>query len=66
MAIGNDYYHWHMEILPKLIQVGGFEWGSGSAYQYRNAGAERTRIARGVAVANPNVELFNSLVRNRA
>ena len=26
---GNDYYHWHIEILPKLIQVGGFEWGSG-------------------------------------
>ena len=26
----NHYYHWHMEILPKLIQVGGFEWGSGS------------------------------------
>jgi UDPglucose--hexose-1-phosphate uridylyltransferase len=26
----NNYYHWHMEIIPKLIQVGGFEWGSGS------------------------------------
>ncbi len=26
---GSDYYHWHIEILPKLIQVGGFEWGSG-------------------------------------
>ena len=26
----NDYYHWHMEIIPKLIRVGGFEWGSGS------------------------------------
>jgi UDPglucose--hexose-1-phosphate uridylyltransferase len=26
----NPYYHWHMEILPKLIHVGGFEWGSGS------------------------------------
>jgi UDPglucose--hexose-1-phosphate uridylyltransferase len=25
----NDYYHWHLEIIPKLIQVGGFEWGSG-------------------------------------
>jgi len=25
----NDAYHWHMEIIPKLIQVGGFEWGSG-------------------------------------
>ena len=26
----NDYYHWHVEILPKTIRVGGFEWGSGS------------------------------------
>ena len=26
----NNTYHWHMEIIPKLIQVGGFEWGSGS------------------------------------
>jgi UDPglucose--hexose-1-phosphate uridylyltransferase len=26
----NSYYHWHMEIIPKLIQVGGFEWGSSS------------------------------------
>ena len=25
----NDYYHWHIEVLPKSIQVGGFEWGSG-------------------------------------
>ncbi len=22
-------YHWHMEIMPKLTQVAGFEWGSG-------------------------------------
>jgi UDPglucose--hexose-1-phosphate uridylyltransferase len=22
-------YHWHIEILPKLVQVAGFEWGSG-------------------------------------
>jgi UDPglucose--hexose-1-phosphate uridylyltransferase len=26
----NNYYHWHVEIIPKLIQVGGFEWGAGS------------------------------------
>ncbi len=25
----NDYYHWHIEILPKLTKVAGFEWGSG-------------------------------------
>lgn len=22
-------YHWHIEIMPKLVQVAGFEWGSG-------------------------------------
>lgn len=24
-----NYYHWHMEIIPKLTQVAGFEWGTG-------------------------------------
>jgi UDPglucose--hexose-1-phosphate uridylyltransferase len=24
-----DHYHWHIEIMPKLTQVAGFEWGSG-------------------------------------
>jgi len=23
------YYHWHIEIMPKLTHVAGFEWGSG-------------------------------------
>ncbi len=23
------YYHWHIEIIPKLIKVAGFEWGTG-------------------------------------
>ena len=25
----NDYYHWHIEIMPKLTRVAGFEWGTG-------------------------------------
>ncbi|MDH5526810.1 MAG: galactose-1-phosphate uridylyltransferase [Nitrospirota bacterium] len=25
----NEYYHWHMEVIPKLTKVAGFEWGSG-------------------------------------
>jgi UDPglucose--hexose-1-phosphate uridylyltransferase len=25
----NEFYHWHMEIMPRLTQVAGFEWGSG-------------------------------------
>lgn len=24
-----DYYHWHIEVMPKLVNVAGFEWGSG-------------------------------------
>jgi UDPglucose--hexose-1-phosphate uridylyltransferase len=24
-----DYYHWHVEIIPKLTRTAGFEWGSG-------------------------------------
>jgi UDPglucose--hexose-1-phosphate uridylyltransferase len=25
----NDHYHWHMEMMPKLTKVAGFEWGTG-------------------------------------
>lgn len=25
----NEYYHWHIEIMPTLTKVAGFEWGSG-------------------------------------
>lgn len=25
----HHYYHWHLEIMPKLTQVAGFEWGTG-------------------------------------
>ncbi len=24
-----DHYHWHIEIIPRLTKVAGFEWGSG-------------------------------------
>ncbi|GAB4337193.1 MAG: galactose-1-phosphate uridylyltransferase [Calditrichia bacterium] len=24
-----EYYHWHIEIMPKLTRVAGFEWGTG-------------------------------------
>jgi UDPglucose--hexose-1-phosphate uridylyltransferase len=24
-----EFYHWHIEIIPKLVKVAGFEWGSG-------------------------------------
>jgi UDPglucose--hexose-1-phosphate uridylyltransferase len=24
-----EHFHWHLEIIPKLTRVAGFEWGSG-------------------------------------
>jgi len=27
--VDRDYYHWHLEILPKLTKMAGFEWGTG-------------------------------------
>jgi len=24
-----DYYHWHLEIIPRMTRVAGFEWGAG-------------------------------------
>jgi len=26
---GIPYYHWHIEVIPKLTSVAGFEWGTG-------------------------------------
>jgi len=25
----DDFYHWHIELMPKLSKVAGFEWGTG-------------------------------------
>ncbi|MBZ5522023.1 MAG: galactose-1-phosphate uridylyltransferase [Acidobacteriia bacterium] len=25
----NDYYHWHLELVPRLTKIAGFEWGTG-------------------------------------
>jgi len=27
--IDNPYYHWHLEIIPRLTKAAGFEWGAG-------------------------------------
>jgi UDPglucose--hexose-1-phosphate uridylyltransferase len=27
-AAGLDHFHWHLEIIPKLTRVAGFEWGT--------------------------------------
>jgi len=51
------WYHWHMELVPKLSAASGFEWGTGA---YINAvapeeAAERMRAA-GSAAAAPGSE----------
>jgi len=28
-AASGDFYHWHVEIIPKLTRVAGFEWATG-------------------------------------
>ena len=28
--IDAPFYHWHMEIIPRLTKMAGFEWGTGS------------------------------------
>jgi UDPglucose--hexose-1-phosphate uridylyltransferase len=27
--VGIPFYHWHIEVIPKLTRVAGFEWGTG-------------------------------------
>jgi hypothetical protein len=31
-----DFYHWHVEIIPKLTKVAGFEWATGSTSTRRH------------------------------
>lgn len=39
------YYHWHVEVIPKLTKVAGFEWGSGF-YVNPTPPEEATRFLR--------------------
>ncbi len=41
----NTSYHWHMEIMPRLTEVAGFEWGSG-AFINTVAPEEAARLLR--------------------
>ena len=43
-----DFYHWHVEIMPKLTKVAGFEWGSGF-YINPTAPEEAAEVLRTVA-----------------
>jgi UDPglucose--hexose-1-phosphate uridylyltransferase len=45
----NDYYHWHLEIMPKLTKVAGFEWGTGF-YINPTPPEESTKFLREAAV----------------
>jgi UDPglucose--hexose-1-phosphate uridylyltransferase len=29
LETSNDYYHWHVEMMPRLTRIAGFEWGTG-------------------------------------
>jgi UDPglucose--hexose-1-phosphate uridylyltransferase len=45
----SDFYHWHLELMPKLTKVAGFEWGTGF-YINPTSPEEATRVLRGVRV----------------
>jgi len=44
-----DLYHWHVEIMPKLTRVAGFEWGTGF-YINPTSPEEAADVLRGVRV----------------
>jgi UDPglucose--hexose-1-phosphate uridylyltransferase len=29
LEASNDFYHWHVEMMPRLTRIAGFEWGTG-------------------------------------
>ena len=45
----HDVYHWHVEIMPKLTKVAGFEWGSGF-YINPTSPEEAAAVLREVAI----------------
>ena len=45
-----DYYHWHLEIMPKLTKLAGFEWGTGF-YINPTPPEESAKFLREAAVA---------------
>jgi UDPglucose--hexose-1-phosphate uridylyltransferase len=48
----NDHYHWHIEIIPKLTKVAGFEWGTGF-YINPTPPEEAARFLREARVESP-------------
>jgi UDPglucose--hexose-1-phosphate uridylyltransferase len=46
----NDFYHWHIEMMPRLTKVAGFEWGT-DFYLNPTPPEEAARFLREAAVA---------------
>ena len=44
-----DFYHWHIELMPKLTRTAGFEWGTGF-YINPTAPEEAAEVLRDVRV----------------
>jgi UDPglucose--hexose-1-phosphate uridylyltransferase len=42
-----DVYHWHLEVMPKLTRIAGFEWGTGF-YINPTSPEEAARVLRNV------------------
>jgi UDPglucose--hexose-1-phosphate uridylyltransferase len=47
-----DHFHWHLEIVPKLTGLAGFEWGTGF-FINPTPPEEAARYLRGEAVRSP-------------
>jgi UDPglucose--hexose-1-phosphate uridylyltransferase len=44
-----DYYHWHVELMPRLTRTAGFEWGTGF-YINPTSPEEAAQVLRNVKV----------------
>jgi len=44
---GTDFYHWHVELIPKLTRTAGFEWGTGF-YINPTSPEEATQVLRAI------------------
>jgi UDPglucose--hexose-1-phosphate uridylyltransferase len=45
----SEFYHWHLELMPRLTKVAGFEWGTGF-YINPTSPEEAARVLRNVKV----------------
>jgi UDPglucose--hexose-1-phosphate uridylyltransferase len=50
----NEHYHWHIEMMPKLTKVAGFEWGTGF-YINPTPPEEAARFLREARIESPAV-----------